>query len=315
MRHRVSAQTRLRERFRQLYKSDHNSFAHNVRYFLQWAETTPVVAGLLAVIRRSEPDLDPQEWRSTAVRHNEIHWPASEVGRSKVVLWMLEQAAANPQHGWSVAMDFSHESNLDAALRDFNDVVVEPFIDYLDERLAAETDLLYLFERYRRRVLWFEQERLWTLYCSDTGRGEKTYDRDLRQFLFEQGVDFPFSQVQSPSGQADITLIDESDTPLPLEVKLFDGDGYGRGYLAKGIAQAFRYAEDYDQSEGYLVVFNLSSTTVELPTDDPDAGWPPRLHIEGRVIFVIVVQAAPRASASVAGKQRVYRVSRDDLIA
>lgn len=314
MRHRVSAQTRLRERFRQLYKSDHNSFAHNVRYFLQWAESIPVVAGLLGVIRRSEPDLDPQQWRSTAVSRHEVLWPATEVGRSKVVLWMLEQVAVNPQDSWHVAMDFSHETNFDAALRDFNDVVVEPFIDYLDERLAAETDLLYVFERYRRRVLWFEQDRLWAIYSEDTARGEKAYDGDLRQFLFEQGVDFPFSQVRSPSGEADITLVDESDKPLPLEVKLFDGDRYGRAYLAQGVGQAFRYAEDYNQSEGYLVVFNLSPISLELPTDDPDAGRPPRLHIDGRVVFIVVVQAAPRATASAAGKQRVYKVSRTDLV-
>lgn len=314
MRHRVSAQTRLRERFRQLYKSDHNSFAHNVRYFLEWAESTPVVAGLLGAIRRSEPSLDPQQWRSADVTHTEVRWPRTELGRSKVVLWMLEQAAVSPEHGWQVAMAFSHENHFDGALRDFNDVVVEPFIDYLDERLAAETDLLYLFERYKRRVLWFEQERLWELYSTDTSRGESIYDRDLRLFLFEQGVDFPFSQVRSPSGQADITLIDESEQPLPLEVKLFDGDSYGRTYLAKGVGQAFRYAEDYDQPEGYLVVFNLSSRTIEMPSDDPDVGWPPRIHIENRVIFIIVIQAAPRASASTAGKQLVYRVSRSDLV-
>ncbi len=227
---------------------------------------------------------------------------------------MLESAARNAETGWMVPDGFSHERNFDSQVRDFNDIAVEPLIDHLDERLSAETDLLYLFERYRRRVLWFEQERLWTEYSTDSSRGEAVYDGDLRQFLFEQGVDFPFSQVASPSGRADITLLDPTDQPLPLEVKLFDGGRYGISYIAKGLGQAFRYAEDYDQPDGYLVVFNLTVDAIELPTDDPAAGWPPRIQIEDRGVFIIVVQASPCASASSAGKQRVHSVQRSDLI-
>lgn len=314
MKHHVGVRARLRERFRQLYKSDLQSFPYNARYFLEWAESTPVLAALLASIRRGDPDLDPEQWLSSDVTYHGVRWPGTESGRSKVVLWMLENAVENAQNGWMVPHGFSHEQNLDSQLRDFNDIAVEPLIDYLDERLSAETDLLYLFERYRRQVHWFEQDRLWAEYSSDVSNGEAVYDRHLRRFLFEQGVDFPFSQVSSPSGRADITLVDQTEQPLPLEVKLFDGNRYGVSYIAKGLGQAYRYAEDYDQPEGYLVVLNLTDDVIELPTDDPLAGWPPRIQVEDRAVFIVVVQAAPRAKASLAGKPRVYAVQRSDLV-
>jgi hypothetical protein len=200
------------------------------------------------------------------------------------------------------------------AVSDFVDEAVEPLIEYLQERLAAETDILYVLGRYRRRVLWFEQESLWERYGADTKRGEALYDTDLRRFLFEQGVDYPYSQPVSPSGRADVVAQLESDDPFACEVKLFDGGRYGHAYLAKGLHQAVRYAEDYGQTDAYLVIFNLSEFVVELPTDDPDAGWPERLVVGGITVFLVLVQARPLAVASKAGKTSTSVIAREQLV-
>lgn len=314
MRFQEALQARLRERFRQLYKSDHHSWGTNVKYFLDWARSTPALASLLDSIERAEPSLDPATWRQTDVGHQGVRWPETEVGRAKVVLWMLDRAAANPDDAYMNAHDFSSERNFDAMLRDFNDVAVEPLIDHLEERLAAETDLLYVLERYRRQVLWFDQGRLWSQFEADRAHGEAIYDEDLRRFLFEQGVDFPFSQPEGPSGKPDLLIVDKTDDPIPLEVKLFDGESYGVSHLAKGLGQALRYAEDYGHRDAYLVVFNLTDRTIEISSDEPGSGWPPRFNVEGRTVFVVVVQAAPRPKASAAGKAKVTRVGRVDLI-
>ena len=315
MRYQEALQARLRERFRQIYKSNHDSWGTNVKYFLDWARSTPALASLLSSIERAEPDLDPATWRQADVNHQGVRWPTTEVGRAKVVLWMLDRAASRPEDAYMNAHEFSSERNYDAMLRDFNDVAVEPFIDHLEERLAAETDLLYVLERYRRQVLWFDQDRLWTSYEQDRAHGEAIYDADLRRFLFEQGVDFPFSQPEGPSGKPDVLLVDGSDDPLPLEVKLFDGESYGAAYLAKGLGQALRYAEDYGHRDAYLVIFNLTDRAIEITGDEPEAGWPPRFNVDGRTVFVVVVQAAPRLKASAAGKAKVTRIERTDLIA
>src|SRR5690606_25291883 len=106
----------------------------------------------------------------------------------------------------------------------------------------------------------------------------------------------------------------ETDDPLACEVKLFDGEKYGVPYLAKGVQQAMRYADDYGHTAAHLVVFNLSERPIELPTDDPDAGWPPRMTIAGMTIFLVLVQAAPRPTASKAGAAEPVKVARASLV-
>jgi hypothetical protein len=69
-----------------------------------------------------------------------------------------------------------------------------PLFDYLSERIGEDSSVLFLLERYVRRVEWFERERLHEAYAADTRQGEKVYDEDLRRFLFDQGINMPFSQ-------------------------------------------------------------------------------------------------------------------------
>lgn len=315
MRFREALQVRLQERYRRLYKSKMDSFDPNVRYFIEWADSVPALAAVLNSIERAEPDLDAEAWWNPGPHYGrDVVWPTTEAGRAKVVLWVLRRIAEGNATGYMVAHNVTGEQNFDDGIRDFVSDAVEPVFEYLQERLSAESDMLYLLERYRRRVLWFEQARLWDAYSRDTLRGEKLYDEDLRRFLFEQGVDYPYSQPESPSGKVDVVANLETDDPLACEVKLFDGDNYGTAYLAKGFQQAIRYAEDYSHTSAHLVVFNLTDRPLTLPTDDSDAGWPPRLDVSGITVFMIVVQAAPRPKASKAGSPKHFVIKRTSLV-
>ena len=313
MRHQEAVQVRLQERYRRLYKSSSDSFDSNVRYFLDWVDQTPSVASLLSVIERSEPELGEATWWEGTGR-GRAAWPDSEVGRCKVVLWLLRRMASGDMDARHVGHHLTGESRFDDAIRAMCADAVEPLFEYLQERLAAESDVLYLLERYRRRVLWFEQERLWAEYEDDTARGEAVYDHDLRRFLFEQGVDYPLSQPASPSGKADVLVGVEDDDPLACEVKLFLPGKYGVSYLAKGLQQAYRYATDYGFTTGYLVVFNLSDRPLELPTYGTAEEWPPRIVVADVTLFIVVVQAKPQKSASTDGAAKPVVARRGDLV-
>jgi hypothetical protein len=63
-------------------------------------------------------------------------------------------------------------ASIAAGAQTATEVVVEPFIEYLQEQIGDSSDVLYLLERYVRRVEWFVQESLWTAYQADTARGE-----------------------------------------------------------------------------------------------------------------------------------------------
>lgn len=51
-------------------------------------------------------------------------------------------------------------------------------------------------------------------------KGEDVLNRDLRRFLFESGIDYPFSQPRLPGSQVDIVANLETEDPLVLENKI-----------------------------------------------------------------------------------------------
>lgn len=81
----------------------------------------------------------------------------------------------------------------------FTKYFVTPLCNYLVDQLAVPSTILHLLTRYKRWAEWFEFNRLYQEYTGEGG--ESVLDRDLRRFLFESGIDYPFSQPHSPGGQ------------------------------------------------------------------------------------------------------------------
>jgi hypothetical protein len=192
--------------------------------------------------------------------------------------------------------------------------VVYPLVDYLQTRLAAESEVLHRLERMRRQIEWFEQEKLHRAFNENTRKGEELFDRRVREFLFAEGIDYPFSQPASPAGKSDVVAGLDGEDPLVCEIKLYDGDAYGPTYLRRGVGQAIRYAHDYGKSSAYLVIFNLSDDRLQLPSDEAIEVSPPRLLIEGVTVFQIVVQAKPVPSASKDHHRQVRTLQREQLV-
>ena len=305
----------LQERYKRLYKAPHHTYEAELRYFRDFIQEKAALRRLVEGIAASEPSFDPIDWISkNARKRGRFDWPETEPARAKLVWTIFNRLVDGPDtsQGWSEL--FSFESNLNAAHRELTERVFEPFVEYLQSKLSDAGELLHLLERYKRRVEWFEQTRLHEAYKSDTKRGEKIYDTDLRKFLFEQGIDYPFSAPVSPSGRADILANIDNEDPLVCEVKLYDAGQYSVPYVAKGFKQAVRYARDYHKVFGHLLIFNLSAETLDLPTDDASKAWPPRLEVGGHIIYMVVVQALPLESASTRGKLEPRRVSKHDLV-
>lgn len=314
MKYQQNLQVRLQERFKRLFKADYNIYPREVQYFVDFVDKTPALRSMVQMIERSLPDLDPAAWVQQHFGHREYDWPDSEIGRAKVAWHLLTRWAEGPEDPKNLAVAVSSERNFNAALRDLTQAVVEPFVEYLQEQLGGECDVLYLLERYKRRVEWFEQERLYEAFEADPSHGEAQYDKDLRRFLFEQGIDYPFSQPASPSGKADVVGGLEADDPLVCEVKLFDDKGRGVPYLSRGLNQAVRYAHDYGKTSAYLAIFNMTERPLHLPSDGAREEWPARLELAGVTVFLVPVQARPLQAAS---RERVQprTVAREELVA
>ncbi len=308
-------QVKLRERYRRLLTSEHNSYIHNAQLVRDFINSDALLVSLLSEAALVEPDLDPDAWLAAATggHGGGPRWTSTTEAGQATLSWRLLNEAAAQEHDMKLAWAITSERNLNDACRRFTEVAIAPVFDYLIERAADANSVAYALERYVRLVEWFDRDDLLAAYEADTQRGEAIYDAHLRRFLFTEGFSMPFSQARSPSGDSDVvTHLD--DDPLVCEVKLFDGDRKSKHHVATGVHQALLYAQDYDQSSAYLVIINLSGRPIELPTDGKDDAGLPFVDLSGVRINLVPVRARRKDSASKLGRVEPTVFARDDLV-
>ena len=308
----------LQERRNRLYKTGHVQYSTELRFFLQFLDGHSYTHSLLEVIEANE-SVEFDKWAADQQDGRQVNFPDSEEGRAKVCYGILKQCAIDPadQTWFQWAHMFSFEDSFDAMLCDLTEEVVDPLVNYLHDRVDAVGNVLYLLERFKLKAEWFRRKELYQLYVDETSIGEASLDQELRESLFDGGVDYPFSEPSSPSGKADIVASLDSDDPLVLEVKVFDPDrSKGKGHIRQGFHQVLRYADDYNQSLGYLVVFNCSGRQLAFDSENtPEREFPPRVTHAGKTFFLISIDIHPdRASASRERPESRVRIGYQDLV-
>ena len=293
---------RLQERRNRLYRTDSITYDAELRYFLQFLDENTYIRSLLVSLD-ANTSVDFEQWTTELSDMREVQFPQNEEGRAKICYSILKRCVDDKHDDYTVgwARYFSFETNYAAMLRDLTEAVVDPLINFLHDRIDDGGNVLYLIERFKLKAEWFRRKELYLLYQDDTSVGEASLDQELRANLFEGGIDYPFSQPSSPSGKADIIALLDSDDPLVLEIKVFDPNrSKGKSHLRQGFHQVLRYANDYNQSLGYLVVFNSSDSQLVISSEaSSEAEFPPRITYGGKTFFVIPIDIHPdTASAS-----------------
>ena len=292
---------RLQERRNRLYRTDFMTYDAELRYFLQFLDENTFIRSLLAALD-ANTSVKFGEWVSEQSVDRKAQFPENEEGRAKVCYGILRMCVDDEQRYGTLewARHFSLESNFTASLRDLTEAVVDPFVNFLHDRIDDGGNILYLIERFKLNAEWFRRKELYLLYQEDTSVGEASLDQELRASLFEGGIDYPFSQPSSPSGKADIIALLGSDDPLVLEVKVFDPDlSKGKNHLRQGFHQVLRYANDYNQNLGYLVIFNCSDRQLVISSEEGSrAAFPPRISYGGKVFFVIPIDTNPDTTSA-----------------
>lgn len=308
----------LKRLFDALRQTGYRQYKVQLRYVYElWANTLRFRA-IFDLLRAETSDFKTDEWMQEKVfnaRATCHEWPEAEAQKLRVLLRIMEVCATDEQCNPTAVgghLAFTHDLNEQAQA--FTEHIVYPLLDYLQTRLGTESEVLHHLERMRRQVEWFERDQLYRAFAEDTKKGEELFDRRVREFLFAEGIDYPFSQPASSAGRADVVAGLDGDDPLVCEIKLYDGDKYGPAYLRRGVGQAIRYAHDYGKSSAYLVVFNLADERLQLPSDEPVEVTPPRLQIEGVTVFLVIVQAKPVPPASKDHHRRVREVLREQLV-
>ena len=326
MRYQQDLQAALQRRYERLMAANAWDITYEVGLVADWISQQSALHAILAEAERVEPGLNFDQWeRGLRVAYSGLNWSArTEAGRASLA-WQLMQRVARdspPPFGqigglvqeYASAFSLARGGNIHEQAHDFVERIIGPLIEFLEQQVGAESSVLYALERYVRRVEWFDREELHGRYCKDSRRGEEVYDKDLRRFLFSEGINMPFSQARSASGLSDVLSDLDTDDPLVCELKIFDGDARGKRHLASGVNQVVQYAQDYGKTAAYLVIINLSGRVLELPSIGASNAWPPHVKTAGVRVHLIAVRALPTATASKQGKAVPIVVTLADLI-
>jgi len=184
--------------------------------------------------------------------------------------------------------------------KSFLDRMITPIVEYLHDCLDEVNTLLYLIEKYKLRTEWFMKDILKEKYYNVSNkRYEQVFEDDIRLYLFDQGIDYPFSTPQSASGRADVVSLINTEDPLVMEIKVYDSERkYGKERIISGFTQIVKYANDYHKNVGYLVVFNLDNVEIEIENKEADNKFPNRIIYNGKTYYVIIINLNYDVSAS-----------------
>jgi len=273
---------RLQQLFDEICTVEALHYHDRLREFVEYCEGTPPLAGCLAELPEAHFDsaVKSREW--------ERHWPGGDGGYA--VRWdAIKQVVASGSSNF-IVMRLGLSTRPQQSLERFTTIFVSPVFDHLVHQLENSTAMLYMLLRYKRWAEWFEADALRAIYKD---KGELGLDRSLRRFLFESGVDYPYSEPHSPGGRADIVAELDTDDPLVLEVKVWDpAKGYRENRVRDGLRAVIDYADKHGKDSGYVAVFNLDREPLAFMSHPNAEDWPARLECGGKTYYFIAVEIA-----------------------
>lgn len=291
-----SARLKLQERKNACLRANFQSGGTYIRYLLEFVRTDPIIGTIHAQLARIAEDKYSDVESLVDAPQRRVALPADESECAALCLRWLE-VFNEPAFDRLCRIFAPGSGKLQERYDDFAAQIIPPLFSYIDERIDDGDMLLYTLARYQRECSWFEADALAELAGKTASNGlEAVMDDHLRSWLFREGIDFPFSTPNGPSGRADV-VVWHAEKPLAIEVKVFDGQNRDAGHVSQGLWQAQRYAIDYGASFGYLVIFNTSPYMLSFDGNAQKEG-PPCVLVGGTNVFAITIEVGERAAAS-----------------
>ena len=188
-----------------------------------------------------------------------------------------------------------------------------PLCEYIEERLDASRIFLSVLIRYKHRSEWFERERLNRLLENKTRKAEKLLALDLYSYLHDRGIDFAI-EPSSISGEIDIIAAQGTEDPLLADAKVFDGDGRGSHYIKKAFNQIYTYAQQYNETFCYLIIFKNTDRDLCFSLSNQHSNVP-FVNYNHKTIFLVTIDIYTYAkSVSQRNPIDAVMIAEDDLI-
>jgi len=300
--------SKLRTRHSRVCSCGHQEFLPLSKQFFAFVENVPVLKAVLAELLARNPRSVHEA--QTADRKSQLYGEtADEAATIGYVKWHAFAVQNNPH-----AFYIDASGGLQAGLELFRDWYVEPLFDYLDESLEDGNVILATLIRYKQKIEWYRRTEVAALYQDDTTHGEKRLETHMCEFLFDQGLPFHVAPTTA-SGKPDIVSLDNPERPFIGDVKIFEPEGSrGASYIRKAFHQVYRYCLDYNESLGYLIVFNLSKKQLRVEVPSAPDGIA-RFEYNHKTIFLTVIDIHEHeTTASKRGISETVTITLEELI-
>lgn len=204
--------------------------------------------------------------------------------------------------------------------RDGEKAIVEnyiaPIVEYLTDKLESSNSVIYLLEKYKKRTEWFTKDNLYQKYKDATKNYEGILEDDLRLFLFDQGIEYPFSSPKiGKNDRTDVVGNMETNDPLIVEVKIYDSSkNYKKNRIKEGFEQALSYANTYNKNIAYLTVFNVDDIDIVFDTEEFGTTFPSSITQGNITVYFVVIDIYPKNSSSTRKNPKKEIIKKSDLI-
>lgn len=295
--------TDLQEWKNRLVRADYNQLGNQLSYLINNIESNKILYGLISEITSQYTfDIDYFESkfneRGGIFRNTTFENDTEQASFCYQLLKYLHHKLGHYNvHQTYMFGDYQRTKSI------LVDDILTPIVYFFHDKLDKSNSIIYLLEKYKRRVEWFTKKELAEKYKVATKEYEDILEEDLRLFLFDQGIDYPFSTPKSASGRTDIVGSIETENPLIVEIKILDKEKkYGINRIKSGFHQIVKYTEDYSKDVGYLVLYNFDKIRYDFKFNENSNIFPPRLIFNNKVYYFIIIDMYDGETASKLGE-------------
>lgn len=309
---------KLQKRVRKLNSIDNSNYYHYhfaLKQFWNFLQSNSVFKGVLDEIENRYPQcIEDADKIMKASR--EIILFDNEGEEAAASYFVIKKCIENENDRieFNIGAMIHGRHDNENALSNFQENIVEPLYEFIDEKIDDEKLLLSILVKYKRRTEWFNRNILYSKWNEETSKGEKILALDLYSYLYEQGIEFSIEPA-SISGEADLVSIQTDEEPLIADAKIFNPEkSKDKSYIIRGINQIYRYTLDYNEMFGYLVIYNTSQTDFLINFQKSEQSIP-CISFNNKTIFILVIDIYPHEqSASKRGKLKAIELNENEII-
>lgn len=325
----------LRSRVRRTQTCPVVLFPSACQHLVEWLDHHPIFGSITGSLTRQSGDavqhlkkvITEVTNATDLTSYNPGFYSAKSVDEHAAVCWLAVSGVAGAVGLREIHRDFVIRNiceyligedllEIEKVVESVRDVAVDGLYEYLDERLDSRNVIYGILLKYKQRCEWFHRSRLRAV--ADEGiegkKGERGLAVDFQEYVFDQQVEFVVEPASS-SGEVDLLLREPEGRYLILDAK-YVPENASRSLIvekiAAGVHQVYRYCEDFNEPEGFLVCFNRTPKRITLDLEEADGLN--YLRIGGRTVYYLAVSISDEPTASKSGRAEDVHIANAELV-